>query len=226
MRAATDGVRAALIDLDGTLLDTAPELAAAANATLGEFGFAPIEAALVRDFVGKGLAALVRRCLEASLGAPPDGRLQERVEERFAVYYEELNGTLAQPFPGVREGLAALRAQGLLLACVTNKVMRFTAPLLEATGLRGAFQAVVTSDTAGARKPDPEIFRYACWQLGVPPARACVIGDSANDSDGAQAAGCGFLLVPYGYREGRALEDIACDSVVATLVEAAQALRA
>jgi phosphoglycolate phosphatase len=219
-------IRAALIDLDGTLLDTAPDLAAAANAALGEFGLAPVDPALIRNFVGKGIAVLVRRCLESTLGRMPDPALFERVQARFDVHYERLNGTASRPFPGVVEGLVAMRAQGLRLACVTNKHSRFTGPLLAKAGLGRFFDVVVTSDTAGASKPDPAIFLHACELLGVSPAQACVIGDSANDSQGAWAAGCRFLLVPYGYREGQVVGEIGCDGTVATLLEAASALGA
>lgn len=218
--------RAALIDLDGTLLDTAPDLAAAANATLAELGLVPVEAARVRDFVGRGIAVLVRRALEASLGRAAEATLLERAQALFAAHYERENGRAARPFPGVVEGLAAMRAQGLRLACVTNKHSRFTLPLLGKTSLERFFDAVVTSDIAGARKPDPAVFLHACRLLGVAPAEACAIGDSANDAEGARAAGCRVLLVPYGYREGRSLAEIACDGVVSSLEEAARLLAA
>jgi phosphoglycolate phosphatase len=212
---------AALIDLDGTLLDTAPDLAVAANATLRELGLQGLETAAIRDYVGKGIAHLMRRSLEAVLGRAPEAALFERAQALFAVHYERVNGQASRPFPGVVEGLAAMRAQGLKLACVTNKIQRFTLPLLEKTGLAGRFDCVVTSDLAGARKPDPAVFLHACRQLGVAPAEAAVIGDSDNDGDAARAAGCRFLLVPYGYREGKALADVRCDGVVQSLVEAA-----
>jgi len=221
---ATFPARAALIDLDGTLLDTAPDLAAAANAMLAELGRPALPASAVRDFVGKGIAHLVRRALEASAGAPPDDATFEAACTRFAAHYARLNGSAAQPFEGVPDGLQAMRAAGLRLACVTNKLARFTEPLLVASGLRDFFDAVVTSDLAGARKPDPAIMLEACRRLEVRPAEACVIGDSSNDAAAARAAGCRFLLVPYGYREGRGLREIESDGIVATLREAAKLL--
>ncbi|KPK09220.1 MAG: hypothetical protein AMJ64_01075 [Betaproteobacteria bacterium SG8_39] len=216
--------RAALIDLDGTLLDTAPDLAAAANATLAELGWAALPAQTVRDFVGKGIAHLVRRALETSAGRPPEDATFEAACARFAVHYARLNGVAAQPFDGVVDGLAQMKAGGLRLACVTNKLAAFTEPLLVASGLRDFFDCVVTSDRAGARKPDPAIFLDACRRLDVHPAEACVIGDSSNDAEAARAAGCRFLLVPYGYREGRGLREIASDGIVATLRDAAKLL--
>jgi phosphoglycolate phosphatase len=119
-----------------------------------------------------------------------------------------------------------MRAQGLKLACVTNKIGRFTLPLLRKAKLAGAFDCVVTSDLAGARKPDPAVFLHACRELGVTPAQAVVIGDSDNDGDAARAAGCRFLLVPYGYREGKALAEMRSDGVARDFVEAAALLRA
>jgi phosphoglycolate phosphatase len=217
--------RAALIDLDGTLLDTAPDLAAAANATLAELGRPGLPVETVRDFVGQGIAHLLRRSLEASTGAAAADAVFDAAFARFAGHYARLNGAAARPFEGVLEGLADMKAIGLRLACVTNKIARFTEPLLVASGLRPYFDAVVTSDSAGARKPDPAIFLEACRQLDVPSQEACVIGDSANDAEGARAAGCRFLLVPYGYREGRGLREIESDGIVATLREAAKLLR-
>jgi phosphoglycolate phosphatase len=217
-------IRAALIDLDGTLLDTAPDLAAAAKEALADLGLAPVEPAAVREFVGKGIEVLVRRCLESALGRAPEAALFEQAQAHFAVHYERLNGSASRPYPGVVEGLEKMRGAGLLLACVTNKHSRFTAPLLARCGLERYFDAVVTSDAAGARKPDPAIFLHACKLFEVSPAEACVIGDSANDSLAARAAGCRFLLVPYGYREGQDLREIDCDRTVATLLEAAQVL--
>jgi len=217
-------IRAALVDLDGTLLDTAPDLAQAANRTLAGLGLPALPEAQVRDFIGKGIAVLVRRCLEATLGRTPDAAQLETALARFAVHYASVNGNAASPYPGAVEGLAAMRSGGLRLACVTNKAERFTAPLLAARGLAGYFDTVVTSDQAGKRKPDPEPFRLACRRLGVLPAEAVAIGDSANDAQGARAAGCRVLLVPYGYREGQDVRSIDCDGIVGSLFQAAEEL--
>jgi phosphoglycolate phosphatase len=209
-------IRAALIDLDGTLLDTAPDIAAAANEMLADLGHAALPAAAISDFIGQGIPKLVARCLAAA-GRDPDGT----EVELFSRHYERISGSLAKAYPGVREGLAAMAAAGIALACVTNKSARFTAPLLQETGLAAHFQAVVTGDTVGKRKPHPEPFLHACALLGVTPADAIVVGDSANDSQAARAAGCVFLLVPYGYREGLEVRDIPCDGIVESLLEAA-----
>jgi phosphoglycolate phosphatase len=220
-RAVLAAPRAVLLDLDGTLLDTAPDLGAAMNAALADSGFAAIAEQSARDFIGRGIANLVRRSLELSLGSAAEPGVFDAVLARFEVHYARLNGSASRHYPGALEGLAAMRAAGLPLACVTNKAARFTRPLLEATGLAGFFAAVITPEEAGARKPDPAPYRVACRALGVAPAEAVAIGDSLNDSQSARAAGCRFLLVPYGYREGRALHEVPADGIVATLIDAA-----
>ncbi len=217
-------IRAALVDLDGTLLDTAPDLASAANAMLDELGMQRLDPGQVRDFIGKGIRALVRRCLASAGGQSPNDSLYESALELFAQHYERLNGSSSTPYPGVEEGLAAMKSRGLRLACVTNKASRYTDPLLASSRLAGYFDQVVTSDRAGRRKPDPEPFLFACRALGVSPPEAAVIGDSANDAEGGRAAGCRVLLVPYGYREGQDVRSIECDGIVASLIDAANLL--
>ncbi len=219
------GVRAVLLDLDGTLLDTAPEIAAAAADMLAELGLEPVAPETVRDFIGKGIPHLVRRTLEASLGRAPDERRTGSAMEGFFFHYEKRNGRSATAYPGVHEGLAALRARGFALACVTNKISRFTLPLLEATGLHGFFSAVVSGDTAPRKKPAPDPLLAACAQLGVSPAHALMVGDSKNDALAARAAGCPVLLVPYGYTEGADVRGIECDGIVPTLLHVAGLLK-
>jgi phosphoglycolate phosphatase len=212
-------IRAVLVDLDGTLLDTAPDLAAAANAMRADFGLAPLPEAAVREFIGRGIEALVRRSLGDST-VPPEAAL-----ERFRAHYERENGVRSRPFDGVCEGLALMKSAGLRLACVTNKAARFTLPLLEKQGLSRFFDAVVTADQVGTRKPDPGPFLEACDRLKAPASETVVVGDSDNDALGARAAGCQVLLVPYGYREGRDVRDIESDGIVGSLPEAAVALK-
>lgn len=215
-------MRAALLDLDGTLLDTAPDLAAAANAMLADLGLAAIPESAVRGFIGKGVAQLVRRTLAAVSGADAGEPLAALALERFEHHYGALNGTRSALYPGVSDGLAALRSQGVRLACVTNKPARFTQPLLARCKLAGWFDVVVTADTVARRKPDPEPLLAACRRLGVAACDAVMIGDSANDALAARAAGCRVLLVPYGYAEGCAVQELDCDGIVSTLLHAAQ----
>lgn len=216
-------LKAVLLDLDGTLLDTAPDLAAAANAMLAEQGLPSLAAHTVRGFIGRGIPHLVQRCLEAA-GAMPTRAPPESALHSFAIHYARFNGQSSLVFPGVEEALRELRAASLRLACVTNKASAFTLPLLEKCGLARYFDAVVSSDQAGERKPHPGPFLHACHALAVTPANAAVIGDSANDALAARAAGCHVLLVSYGYSEGRDVRSLDSDGVVDSLCEAAARL--
>jgi phosphoglycolate phosphatase len=216
-------IKAALLDLDGTLLDTAPDLAAAANAMLADLGLKALPVSTVRDFIGSGIQRLVERSLQAAGLALPCAQL-ERALLSFGAHYRRLNGTSSAPYPGVIEGLERLRGSGLRLACVTNKAAAFTVPLLEKSGLASFLGAVVTADQVGARKPHPKPFLLACRQLEVAPTAATVIGDSANDAEAARAAGCRVFLVSYGYSEGRDVRTLNADAVVASFTEAAELL--
>lgn len=218
-------VRAVLLDLDGTLLDTAPEIAAAAADMLSELGLDPVDPLRVREFIGKGIPHLVRRTLEASLGRAPDERRVGSAMEGFFFHYAKRNGCMAKPYPGVLEGITELRAKGFALACVTNKTAQFTIPLLEATGLAGFFPVVVSGDTMPKKKPAPDPLLEACRRLGIPALEALMIGDSRNDALAARAAGCPVLLVPYGYTEGEDVQGIDCDGIVRSLLHVAGLLK-
>ncbi len=216
----TTSLRAVLFDLDGTLLDTLPDLAAAANAMRREMGMTELEYALIGTFIGKGVDNLVRRTLTASLSAAnlPDDTF-EQGRAIFYRHYTELNGKASTFYPEVIEGIEAFAKMGLKLAVVTNKPTLFTIPLLERTGLAKYMDAVVCGDTCPKRKPDPDQFLFACAQLGVPAEQALAIGDSINDALAARAAGCTVLAVPYGYNEGESVDDLPVDGIVQTIVE-------
>ena len=218
-------VRAVLLDLDGTLLDTAPEIAAAAADMLSELGLDPVDPLRVREFIGKGIPHLVRRTLEASLGRAPDERRVGSAMEGFFFHYAKRHGRMSKPYPGVLEGITELRAKGFALACVTNKTAQFTIPLLEATGLAGFFPVVVSGDTMPKKKPAPDPLLEACRRLGIPALEALMIGDSRNDALAARAAGCPVLLVPYGYTEGEDVQGIDCDGIVPSLLHVAGLLK-
>ena len=216
--------RAVLFDLDGTLLDSAPDLAAAANAMLAALGLPARDPAVIATYIGKGIPRLVERTLTGNLDTAADPVLFARALPIYERYYAEESGRRSVPFPGVIEGLRALRDAGLPLACITNKAERFTLDLLQRTGLDGFFPVVVCGDTVVRKKPDPEPVLTACAQLGVRPADALMIGDSANDVQAARAAGCPVWCVPYGYNEGRPVETLDCDAIVPDLAEAARRL--
>ena len=219
MSAASRGpFRAVLIDLDGTLLDTGPDIASAANAMLVKLGRAPLPEARVVEFVGKGVANLVARVLDETGGA---AGILDAALAHFEDAYLAHVADRSRPYPGVIAGLERFRAQGLKLACVTNKASRFTRPLLAATGLAPYFQAVVCGDEVARKKPEPDAFLEAAARLGAAAREAWVIGDSANDVIAARAAGMAVAVVPYGYREGLAVEALGADTIVASLEAAA-----
>lgn len=214
-------LHAVLFDLDGTLVDSVPDLAYAVNAMRVDLGMAPLREDVIATYVGKGVENLVHRALAASMDEATE---HERFPEALASFrhaYHMINGEKTRIFDGVIEGLQAMRAQGLKLAVVTNKAAEFTGPLLKNIGLHAFFDVVVSGDTVERKKPDPMPMLYACEQLGVAPADALVIGDSMNDASSGRAAGCTVLLVPYGYNEGRDIRSIEADGIVASIKEAA-----
>ena len=219
-------ITAFMIDLDGTLLDTIPDLAVAANATLAEIGRPPLPIETITTFVGKGIPNLVKRCLTGSLqsaGEPSQTEL-DRVLPIFMRHYAVVNGRQTTIYPGVSEGLDLMRAAGLQLACVTNKAAAFTEPLLVTMGLRDYFRVVVSGDTLAEKKPHPAQLLHICEALGVAPAQALLIGDSVNDVEAAHRAGCPVFCVDYGYNEGGDVHDLDCNAIVSRLDEAAQHL--
>jgi phosphoglycolate phosphatase len=215
-------IRAVLFDLDGTLVDTAPDLAAAANRMLAELGRPPLDEAGIRDYIGKGTVNLVHRCIEATGSGTQDDR--QHALGVFERHYLAGIADRSRPYPGVVEGLEALERAGIAMGCVTNKAGRFTEPLLELTGLRHFFGVVVSGDTVERKKPHAQPVLYAVARLGATPEETLVIGDSLNDVQSARAAGCPVAVVPYGYREGLALAELGADSVVASVEEAARSI--
>lgn len=219
--------RAVLLDLDGTLLDTAPDLLVAANDMLAELGRPAVDLAAIRAYVGRGLPNLVKRLLAGRLDAadepapPPAEALAA-----FKRHYAKSNGRQTVLFPGVREGLEILRAKGLPLACITNKAEAFTGPLLAQTGLAGFFRVVVSGDTLPRAKPDPMPLIWVCGHFDLKPKDMLFIGDSVNDVKAARAAGCPVFVVPYGYNEGRGVQELDSDAIVGSILEAATLISA
>jgi phosphoglycolate phosphatase len=216
-------IRSATIDLDGTLADTVVDLHAACNAMLVELGRAPRSIDSVRSFVGQGMRVLVERCLDGQGSTAAE--LLEQGVAAFRRHYARSNGESSRLFPGALDGLDALRAAGLSLACVTNKPAEFTLPLLARLGIADYFSAVVSGDTLPYKKPRPEPIRHACAQVGVPPAANVHIGDSLHDFEAAHAAGCCYFHVPYGYSDPAQAVPVAtgkCDALVSDLVDAAR----
>jgi phosphoglycolate phosphatase len=214
-------VKAAAFDLDGTLLDTLPDIAEAAQRMLSDLGRPAAEAESVRRYVGGGIGRLTKRLLTGQMDGEPPAAEFERALDLFERHYRATLTRRTRPFPGVEEGLRQFVRAGLKLACVTNKAESFTLPLLAATGLREFFDLVVAGDTLPSHKPDPLPLLYCAQQFGAQPRELLVIGDSANDALAARAAGCPAFCVPYGYSAGD-VRELDCDAIVTDLVEAAK----
>jgi phosphoglycolate phosphatase len=218
-------VRAVAIDLDGTLLNTAPDLTAAANRMLVALGFRPLDSELITNFIGKGIANLVRRCLETVLGNEPDPALLETAILNFSSHYARNLSDESRPYRGAVKGLKAMVSAGFRLACITNKAESFTVPLLERTGVAHFFELTVSGDTLPEKKPHPLPLLHCARVFRIAPAELLVIGDSRNDSEAARAAGCPIFCVSYGYHNGYALEELDPDAIVDSLEEAARLIR-
>jgi phosphoglycolate phosphatase len=177
---------------------------------------------VVRGYIGRGIATLVKRLLTGELDAEPDADLFARAMPLFEQHYRETFVQRSRPFPGVVEGLERMRAVGLRLACVTNKAQAFTLPLLASAAMDRYFDLVVSGDSLPRKKPDPMPLLHIARQFALAPAELLLIGDSDNDTESARAAGCPVLCVPYGYSGSRQVRDLDCDAIVASLIDAAE----
>jgi len=212
---------AVLFDLDGTLLDTAGDIALALSRAFADHGHLAPPPAAVRQMIGKGAPVLVERAVAAQ-GLTLDPAGQAALLDGFFHHYgrlQDLDECAAEPYPGAREALASLHAAGLPLGVVTNKYHRFATGLLRRLGLAGYLRVVVGGDTCERRKPDPMPLLHACAQLGVAPSAALMVGDSRNDVEAARAAGMPVVLVPYGYTEGQDPRLLPCDHMVDSLAD-------
>lgn len=215
-------VKAVLLDLDGTLLDTVLDLHAAADGMLADLGRPPVAIEDIRAYVGRGIPNLVKRILAGNLEAADDpAPPPEDALAAFKKHYAEVNGRASRPFPGAVAGLEALKAKGLPLGVITNKAGAFTSVLLDRTGLAPYLDVVVPGDLLPKPKPDPMPVIWACGRLGVSPADALLIGDSVHDFKAGRGAGCKVFLVPYGYNEGQDVRGLDCDAIVASIADAA-----
>lgn len=208
-----------LCDLDGTLVDSVPDLTFCVDAMMEQLGRAPRGEAAVRTWVGNGVEKLVSRALIGQLEGAPDAADYALAYPLFLELYAENTYTRSTLYPGVREGLDFLAAAGYPLGCVTNKAAQFTEPLLAYLGIRERFALVVSGDSLPRKKPDPLPLLYAAEQFGVAPATALMIGDSATDVAAARAAGFGIVCMSYGYNHGQDIRDSHPDAVIDALDE-------
>jgi phosphoglycolate phosphatase len=205
---------AAIIDLDGTLVDTVGDFDAALNAMLRDLSLPGVDRAFIEHTVGKGSEHLIRSTLAQVGGA---SSAYEAAWARYQHHYLAINGEHSAVYPGVEAGLARLKAHGLRLACLTNKPTAFARPLLQRKGLLGFFDVVFGGDAFERKKPDPLPLRKTCEALGTVPSRTLMVGDSSNDAKAARAAGCPVLLVSYGYNHGQPVQAVDADGVLGRL---------
>ena len=214
-------IKAVLFDLDGTLLDTLPDLHAATNAMLLDLGHSELPLESVRSYVGRGIPNLIKRAMADSLHVSEDGTpASPEAIASFRRHYARENGRQVSVYPGVVKGLERLKALGLPLGIVTNKADAFIRPLLEQTGIADYFDVLVGGDLLPKVKPDPSPVVWACGRLGFLPQEVLFIGDSVNDFLSARAAGCPVFLLPYGYNEGRDVREFDADAIIGSVDEA------
>lgn len=212
-------VRLVIIDLDGTLIDTAPDLTASANAMLEELGMPSRDRDTVATYIGNGISRFVKRALTGEMEGEPDAALYERAYPILLGHYRRRLSRESRAYPGVRETLAALAAAGFDLACLTNKAEAFTRPLLKDLGLADYFKLVVSGDTLPRRKPDPLPVWHACEFFAIKPQQGVLVGDSASDAEAARAAGMPVICVTYGYNRGIDVRELGAVAVIDSLVE-------
>ncbi len=212
-----DNVELIQFDLDGTLIDSVPQLWLAVNRMLEQQGHAPAEELAVRHWVGNGADMLVRRALTAALGEEPDAGQQQAARAAFDVAYEEVADRQLVFYPGVLDTLMQLHRAGKKLAIVTNKPYRFVPAILAASGLSEHFTLVLGGDSLTQKKPHPEPLLHVCRELNIEPARTLMVGDSENDVLAAKAAGMAVVGLTYGYNYGRDIADSAPDWVMSDI---------
>ena len=208
-----------LIDVDGTLVDSVPDLAYCVDEMMLAIGREPYGEARVRDWVGNGVERLVRRALIGQLEGEPEDADFERAYPVFLDLYADNTSKRSALYPGVREGLAYLKAAGYRLGCGTNKAEQFTTPLLQDLGVYDDFAIVVAGDTLPVKKPDPGPLLHAAEFFGVSPAQSLMLGDSISDVKAARAAGFQIVCMSYGYNHGEDIRNYDPDLVIDSMAE-------
>jgi phosphoglycolate phosphatase len=208
-----------LIDVDGTLVDSVPDLAYCVNEMMKQLGMPVHGEARVREWVGNGVERLVRRALIGQLDGEPDEALYDKAYPVFLELYAENTSKRSKLYSGVREGLDYLKQAGYRLGCVTNKAEQFTVPLLKDLGVHDYFEIVVSGDSLPRKKPDPMPLLHVAEFFGVEPENALMIGDSVSDVKAARAAGFQIVCMTYGYNHGMDIRDAQPDAVMDSMAE-------
>jgi len=216
--------RMILIDVDGTLVDSVPDLAFCVDEMMARLGRPPHGESRVRNWVGNGVERLVRRALVGQLDGEPPAEDFDRAYPIFLDLYAANTSKRSVLYPGVQQGLDYLASSDYALGCVTNKASQFTIPLLRDLGIHDRFGIIVCGDTLPAKKPDPLPLLHAAEHFGVAPADALMLGDSKSDVAAARAAGFQIVCMSYGYNHGEDIRDYAPDAVIDSMAELAELL--
>ena len=208
-----------LIDVDGTLVDSVPDLGYCVDTMMTQLGRPAWGEARVRDWVGNGVERLVKRALVGALEGEPEPADFERAYPLFLELYAENTSKRSILYPGVREGLDLLKGAGYRLGCVTNKAAQFTEPLLQDLGVYDDFSIVISGDTLPKKKPDPAPLLHGAAFFGCEPGNALMVGDSVSDVKAARAAGFQIICMSYGYNHGVDIRDAHPDAVIDSLTE-------
>lgn len=213
-----------LIDVDGTQVDSVPDLAYCTDEMMRRLGMPARGEDSVRLWVGNGVERLVRRALINQLDGEPEEALFQQAYPIFMELYAANTSQRSRLYPGVQEGLAWMKAQGFRLGCVTNKAAQFTVPLLQDLGIHDFFEIVISGDSLPKKKPDPLPLLHAAQYFGVRPQDALMIGDSISDVKAARAAGFQIVCMSYGYNHGVDVRTAHPDAVIDSMVELKQLL--
>ena len=208
-----------LIDVDGTLVDSVPDLSYCVDEMLKRLDMPVHGEAKVRNWVGNGVERLVQRALIGQLEGEPDEALYERAYPIFLELYRDNTSKRSCLYPGVKQGLDYLKSEGYPMGCVTNKDAQFTEPLLKDLGVYDYFSIVISGDTLPVKKPDPMPLLHAAKFFNVAPQQALMIGDSISDVKAARAAGFQIVCMTYGYNHGVDIREAKPDAVMDSMAE-------
>tara|TARA_R110002153_G_scaffold18021_4_gene63126 strand:+ start:5531 stop:6199 length:669 start_codon:yes stop_codon:yes gene_type:complete len=210
-----------LIDLDGTLVDSVPDLAWCVDEMMKALDMPIRGEGKVRLWVGNGVPRLIERALVDQLDGVPDKALYAKAQPIFMALYADNSSKRSQLYPAVKEGLIWLKSQGIKLGCVTNKDEQFTLPILKTLGLYDFFEIVISGDTLPLKKPDPAPLLHGAKFFGIDPKNAMMIGDSISDVKASRAAGFSIVCLSYGYNHGVDIRTASPDAVIDTFAELA-----
>ncbi len=208
-----------LIDVDGTLVDSVPDLAFCVDEMMKQLDMPLRGEEAVRQWVGNGVPRLVERALSNDLDGMPDKALYDKAYPIFLDLYAENTSKRSCLYDGVKEGLAWMKDSGFRLGCVTNKATQFTLPLLKDLGIYDEFELVICGDTLPEKKPHPMPLLHAAEKMGVDPSHSTMLGDSKSDVKAARAAGFGIICMSYGYNHGEDIRDYDPDAVIDSMAE-------